>query len=704
MYSHKPIKVLIVDDSEGDALLMARELERNQFQLDWERADSEAEYLRRLEQHPDVVLADYNMPQFSAPRALELLQERALSIPFIVVSGTIGEDTAVAIVKQGATDYVLKHRLVRLAPVVTRALQGTRKVAYFSMEIAIDPAIPTYSGGLGILAGDTVRAAADMQVPIVAVSLLHRSGYFTQHLDSSGWQTEAPAEWNVADFCEDLRPIVTISIEGRPVQLRAWKFDVRGVGGYVVPVYLLDSDLPANSDWDRTLTRTLYGGDAHYRLCQEAVLGVGGLHMLRALGYEHFDRFHMNEGHASLLTVALLREQAEKVGRASINVSDMAAVREKCIFTTHTPVPAGHDQFPLKALSQTLSWREDFSDVFASDVATRIFGRRNPVRDGNQTPETNGALNMTYLALNMSRYVNGVAKKHGEVSRLMFGEYQIDAITNGVHAGSWTSASFQQLFDRYIPDWRQDNFSLRYAESIPKNEIWDAHEQAKVNLIQHVNQNHKNQLDPAVFTVGLARRATAYKRLDLIFTDVEELTNICRENGPLQIVCAGKAHPCDREGKIVIQRIFALAEQLKDEIKIVFVEDYNFAIAKLVTSGVDLWLNTPQPPLEASGTSGMKAALNGIPSLSVVDGWWVEGLIEGITGWSIGEKGTANIGSDGSRHAGFMYAKLRTEVIPLFYRNRDAFIDVMRHAIAINGSFFNAQRMLQQYVQRAYFY
>lgn len=703
MYSGKPIRVLILDDCQTDAMLMARELEAHHLSVFWGRVDTEAEYEVRLEERPDLILADYSMPQFSAPRALELLQQRALRIPFIVVSGTIGEDAAVAIVKQGATDYVLKSRLARLSQVVTRALQGTRKVAYFSMEIALEPAIPTYSGGLGILAGDTVRAAADMQVPMVAVSLLHRSGYFTQHLDSSGWQLETPTEWNVADFLEELLPTATVTIEGRLVQLRVWKYEVRGVGGYTVPVYFLDSDLPANSDWDRTLTRNLYGGDSRYRLCQEAVLGIGGLQMLRALGYENFERFHMNEGHASLLTLALLRERVEKLGRASINASDMAAVREKCIFTTHTPVPAGHDQFSLKALTHTLGWCDDFSDVFAPEVAAGIFGRRNPVHEENRSAETNGTLNMTYLALNMSRYVNGVAKKHGAVSRLMFGEYQIDAITNGVHAATWISAPFQQLFDRYIPDWRQDNFSLRYAESIPRNEIWEAHCQAKANLIQHVNQKWHTQLDPEVFTIGLARRATAYKRLDLIFTDSDELRKMCRENGRLQIVFAGKAHPCDREGKLVIQRIFGLSERLKDEIKIVFVEDYNFGLAKLVTSGVDLWLNTPQPPLEASGTSGMKAALNGVPSLSVVDGWWVEGLIEGITGWSIGEKESVNTNSDRLRDAASLYKTLRNEVIPLFYGNREGFIDVMRHAIAINGSFFNAQRMLQQYVQRAYF-
>src|SRR5581483_1969523 len=626
---------LIVEDSSVDAELMVHELRRSGFEVKWSRAESEPEYVSHLEEPIDIVLADYSLPQFSGQRALQILQERGLTIPFVVVSGTIGEESAVAMIKQGASDYLLKQNLSRLGSVVVRAIQGQRKIAYFSMEIALRSDIPTYGGGLGVLAGDTIRSAADLRVPMAAVSLLHRAGHFCQHLDASGWQTEEPVHWQVEDSLTEMPARATIKLEGRAVALRCWKYEVEGVGGYVVPVYLLDCDLAENQDADRKLTHYLYGGDSFYRLCQEVVLGIGGIRMLRALGYDAIDRFHMNEGHASLLALELLQAEAAKAGKSLIDVNDLAAVRQKCIFTTHTPVPAGHDQFPLTALSHVLERHDDFSDVFCPDVAARVFERRHS-GNGRSIPDTGGRLNMIYLGLNMSRYVNGVAKKHGEVSRLMFAGYQIDAITNGVHVATWTSPPFQALYDHYISDWRQDNFSLRHAESISTSEIFEAHMLAKSELLRHVRKETGLEMSKDVLTLGFARRVTAYKRADLLFTDLERLKGIA-ESGALQVIYAGKAHPGDQEGKFLIQRIFRLKAALQDKIKIAFLSNYDLAIAKLITSGVDVWLNTPQPPLEASGTSGMKAALNGIPSLSVLDGWWIEGLIEGVTGWAIGD-------------------------------------------------------------------
>lgn len=698
------LRLLIVDDSPLDAQLMAKVL-RDRFQLEYARVDTESDYLNELRQTPpDVILADYSMPIFGASSALQLLQERGLAIPFVVVSGTIGEESAVSMIKQGACDYVFKDRMDRLGTVVTRALQGIRKVAYFSMEIALESSIPTYSGGLGVLAGDTIRSAADLQVPMVAVSLLDRKGYFKQRLDQNRWQLEDPVDWNVQDYLEEMPARASITIEGRPVSLRAWKYEIRGFSGYTVPVYLLDADLSDNSRWDRNLTSTLYGGDSYYRLCQEIILGIGGLKMLRALGYDTIERFHMNEGHASLLTFGLLQEEAKKDNRLQIEVGDLGAVRQHCIFTTHTPVPAGHDQFALSLLARILGYREDLSDVFRPGVAGRVFGERQD--DGNQRPlpQGNAVLNMTHLALNTSRYINGVAKRHGEISRLMFAGYQIDAITNGVHVATWASKSFQELYDRYIPDWRQDNFSLRYAESIPKAEVWEAHATAKADLLRRVKAETSLELDPEVLTIGLARRFTAYKRPDLIFSDLQRLERICSETGCLQIVLAGKAHPSDNEGKLLIQKICKLADALREKVKIAYLINYDLSIAKLLTSGVDLWLNTPQPPLEASGTSGMKAATNGIPSLSVLDGWWIEGLIEGVTGWSIEDSPSDRaVSGDLTGHANSLYRKLEREVIPIFYQDRTRFIEMMRHAIAINGSFFNTQRMLHQYVLKAYF-
>src|SRR5581483_3976709 len=596
--ARQPLHALLVEDSSNDAELMARELSQAGFDLTSDRVDNEDDYLAQLEKSPAIVLADYSLPQFSGLRALELLQERGLNIPFIVVSGTIGEEAAAAVVKQGAADYVLKSRLTRLGPAVRRALQGERRIAYFSMEIALLSAIPTYSGGLGVLAGDTIRSAADLQLPVVAVSLLHRAGHFHQRLDTAGWQTEEPVEWKVEEFLTEMPARATLAIEGRKLSLRCWKFQVQGVAGYSVPVYLLDSDLPENSDWDRKLTSVLYGGDSHYRLCQEVVLGIGGVRMLRALGYERIERCHMNEGHASLLTLELLQEEAGRAQKARISIGDLASVRQRCIFTTHTPVPAGHDQFALSALGTILGLREDMSDLLDQNMALRVFGRHEAPGEKKSPLSGQAMLNMTYLGLNMSRYVNGVAKRHGEVSRMMFAGYDIDAITNGVHAATWTSPHFQVLFDRHIPDWRQDNFSLRHAESIPTAEICEAHQQAKAELLALVHERDHLTMSPEVFTIGFARRVTAYKRADLLFTDLDHLKKVAREIGRAHVIYAGKAHPSDQEGKRLIRRILELKDVLKDSITISFLRNYDMAVAKLITSGVDLWLNTPQPPLE----------------------------------------------------------------------------------------------------------
>ena len=555
-----------------------------------------------------------------------------------------------------------------------------RKIAYFSMEIGLISDMPTYSGGLGVLAGDMIRAAADLRVPMVAVTLLHRKGYFYQRLDSNGRQIEEPVDWAVDDFLTELPQRTSVTIEGRTVALRAWQYEVVGPGGFSVPVYFLDADLEDNSPSDRTLTHFLYGGDEHYRLMQEVVLGMGGVRMLRALEHENIERYHMNEGHSSLLALELLDEEAQRAGRAVGERTNVQTVREKCVFTTHTPVAAGHDQFPMTLVSQVLGRTEveEMKDVFCC-------GDR---------------LNMTFLALNLSHYINGVAKKHGETSRLMFAGYNIDAITNGVHAATWTADAFAELYDRYIAGWRQDNCSLRYALSIPKQQVWQAHANAKKQLLHYVNQECNAGMDGDVFTLGFARRAATYKRADLLFSDIERLKAIVSQHGGLQIVYAGKAHPQDEAGKEQIQRVFHARELLRDKIKIAYLTNYSMEIGKMMTAGVDVWLNTPQPPMEASGTSGMKAAVNGVPSLSVLDGWWIEGCIEGVTGWSIGapDGQTANHTQD----AASLYEKLEQIVMPLYYGGRDAFLDVMRHAIALNGSFFNTHRMLQQYVVKAY--
>ncbi len=562
-------------------------------------------------------------------------------------------------------------------------MPNQRIVAYFSMEVGIDPAIPTYAGGLGVLAADTIRSAADQEVPMVAVTLLHRKGYFRQKLTPDGSQSEEPETWVVTDHLTELPERIAVTIEGREVAVRAWQHVVTGVSGYTVPIYFLDTDLAENAAFDRTLTDVLYGGDDHYRLCQEVVLGIGGVRMLRELGHTALARFHMNEGHSSLLALELLDEEANRKGRTVLRHEDVEAVHEKCIFTTHTPVETGHDQFPMTLVEQVLDRDEihEMKEVFCCE----------------------GRLNMTFLGFNLSHYINGVAKKHREVSQRLFTHYKIDAITNGIHVATWVAPPIAALFDRHIADWRADNYSLRYSVSLPREEVLEAHAATKRDLVDWLNREHGAGFDPEVFTIGFARRATGYKRADLLFADVERLEAIARDSGRLQVVFAGKAHPRDWSGKEAIKRIFAARRRLAREIPVIYVENYDLSIAKRLVAGVDVWLNTPEPPLEASGTSGMKAAVNAVPSLSILDGWWIEGHVEGVTGWAIGEARANSDDGSWGKDAASLYDKLGGVILPLFYGERNSFANVMIRSIAFNGSFFNTQRMIQQYVVKAYF-
>jgi starch phosphorylase len=552
-------------------------------------------------------------------------------------------------------------------------------IAYFSMEVALENHLPTYSGGLGVLAGDTLRTAADLGLPMAGVTLLHRRGYFFQRLDGDGTQHEEPVAWPVDDFLEPLDARCAVTVAGRPVVLRAWRYRVTGVTGATVPVFLLDADLADNAPEDRRLTDHLYGGDARYRLGQEIVLGIGGVRMLRALGHQDVDRFHMNEGHSALLGLELLREALE--GASAHPAVAVERVRRRCVFTTHTPVPAGHDQFPVALAEEVLG---------AEGVET--LRRLECCRD---------VLNTTQVALRLSHYVNGVSQRHGEVSSSLFPEYPIGSITNGVHSVTWTSPAFQALYDRHLPGWRRDAFSLRYALSIPLDEMRQAHREAKRRLIERVNGTLNAGFDADVFTLGFARRSTAYKRPDLLFRDPGRLRRIAAEHGPLQIVFAGKAHPRDEEGKALIRTIFHWAAALKPEVAIAYLPNHDMALGRLLTAGADVWLNTPKPPWEASGTSGMKAAHNGVPSLSVLDGWWWEGYVEGVTGWSIDgndHPGVREASDDAD--AGRLYGTLE-QVAPL-WSDPERWAHIMRATIALNASFFNTQRMLGQYVALAY--
>jgi starch phosphorylase len=551
-----------------------------------------------------------------------------------------------------------------------------RKIAYFSMEIALSKSLPTYSGGLGMLAGDTLRSAADTGANMVAVSLVHRRGYFRQHLDAVGQQTETDVPWNPETLPSADQTIV-LRLQNRDITIRAWRFDVVGVTGHVIPVFLLDADVEGNDPWDRKLTDHLYGGDTYYRLCQEAILGLGGIHLLHAMGCQP-EVCHMNEGHASLLTIGLLEARLAPSPLSAATGADAEAIKQQCVFTTHTPVPAGHDQFGL----------DQMVNVLGHERAATIdrFGCLH-----------NNLLNMTYLALRFARYINGVAMQHGKVSQAMFPGYDIHAITNGVHAATWLSPAFKTLFDKEIPEWRHDNNYLRSVYGIAPEVIENTHAAGQQRLFNTIQSRTGVELDPHILTLGFARRVATYKRATLLFQNPERLLEIAHRLGGLQIIYSGKAHPADNAGKSFIRAVFADAAKLNDsKLKILYLENYDWELGEQLTNGVDVWLNTPLRPYEASGTSGMKAAMNGVPSLSVLDGWWIEGCTEGATGWAIPDL------NDEASEAAALYDKLEHGIAPLF-ADKAKWAEMRRHCIGMNGSFFNTHRMLGQYVSNAYF-
>lgn len=555
---------------------------------------------------------------------------------------------------------------------VSRESMRGEKIAYFSMEIGLMKDMPTYSGGLGVLAGDTLRSGADLGLPLVAVTLVSRKGYIRQELDSSGKQIAHPDEWDPSRFLTLLPQRVTVHIEEREVNVRAWLYRLQSPVGGAVPIIFLDTDTEENVLQDREITHYLYGGDERYRLKQEIVLGLCGVRMLDALGFK-IRKYHMNEGHSSLLTLELLHSHGTNV----------EAVKEKCIFTTHTPVDAAYDKFPYPMVEELL---KDESDV----NMLRKFGGSD-------------MLNMTLLALNLSNYVNGVAKRHGEIEMAMFPGYKIHAITNGVHSYTWTCPCFRKVYDRYIPGWAIEPEKLVRVGGVPDEEIWEMHMGAKRTLIDYVNEETGKGMDYETLTLGFARRATPYKRPALIFSDLDRLKRT-NSRGRIQIVLAGKAHPRDEDGKKEIEEIFKYIRVLDDEIKVVYLQNYDIELAAKMVSGVDVWLNTPLPPYEASGTSGMKAAHNGVVNFSVLDGWWIEGWIEGVTGWSIGPEPWEKISYEEARarEKDDLYSKLIYIIIPMFYHMRDAWIEMMNNSIGMVAYYFNSHRMMRRYVTEAY--
>jgi len=548
-----------------------------------------------------------------------------------------------------------------------RYLPGTR-IAYLSMEIALRSEMHTYSGGLGVLAGDSVRSAADLELPMVFVTLASRQGYLRQELDPKGHQIDHADPWEPEDWATALPDVVAATIEGRNVWVRPWLYEWVSPRGSKIPVILLDTHIDQNDLRDRGITHRLYGGDEAYRLKQEIVLGIGGEQVLRSLGFA-IDTYHLNEGHAALLPLALLKQ----AGRGSGGKWDVEAVRKRCVFTTHTPVEVGHDRFSYDLVEHILG------DFFDLEEIRALAGQEH--------------LNMTRLALNLSSYVNAVSLRHAEVTRAMFPDCRIHAITNGVHPGQWTHPSFAGLFRGFASDWDLEPEKLAAVIDLEDEDVWRAHVEAKKDLIAMVNATTGKRLDPDRPIIGYARRMTGYKRPGLFLSDWNRLTEICTRY-PFQVVMSGKAHPRDESGKQVIHEI--ALQSHRAGIPIVFVPNYTMEHAKRIVAGSDIWLNTPLPPFEASGTSGMKAAFNGVLNFSTLDGWWLEGCEDGVTGWAIGQ------GDASEDHARLLYDRLESTILPLYYESRPEWVRMMKQAIARIGPVFNTQRMMRAYASAAY--
>jgi starch phosphorylase len=563
-------------------------------------------------------------------------------------------------------------RAPSLAPFLART-----HIAYFSMELAVRPEIHSYAGGLGILAGDTARSCADLELPVVFVTLVSRAGYFRQTIDADGQQREEPDWWQPSEWCTPLDAMIAVPIAGEAVWVRPWLYIHTCSHGHQIPILLLDTDLDQNDSQDREITHFLYGGDHTYRLKQEIVLGIGGTRLLRALGFD-LHTYHLNEGHAALLTLELMNRwwvaPADRIeGEPAYDISE---VRERCVFTTHTPVEAGHDRFPYPLFERLMP---DFVEL---DSLKRLAG--------------GDVLNMTRLAFNLSGYVNGVARRHAQTTEHMFPGYRIHAVTNGVHVGTWTHPAFANLYQTHFPQWQHEPEILVRALQLPEDGIWRCHLDAKHELIDLVKEAASGHLDPDLPIIGFARRMTGYKRPTLLFSDLDRLAEIAKRH-PFQIVLSGKAHPRDSGGREEVRRLHEIARKLAGRIACVFLPNYDMDLARVLVAGSDVWLNTPLPPMEASGTSGMKAALNGVLNLSVLDGWWIEACIDGTNGWAIGPDG----GGDHD-HAAALYDKLENTVLPLYYDDPARWRWMMKQAIANIAYFFNSQRMMRRYATEAY--
>ncbi len=540
------------------------------------------------------------------------------------------------------------------------------KIAYFSAEIGISSSLPTYSGGLGVLAGDHIKAAADENLPFCAITLLYKEGYFKQRIDEDGNQSETYPKFDPEPLLKKLDFTFPLHLRGRDVQIEVFRLDYKGLNGHTVPIYFMDTNLECNSEEDRIISLRLYSGNKDHRIMQEAILGFGGIHLLKHLGiFDNIETFHMNEGHCSFLTLKLLEE-----------FKDENNVRGKCHFTTHTPVPAGHDHFSVERVKNLLY-----------DLIPENLNLPSLVQ--------NSRLHMTELGLHFSRSANGVSQLHGKVAQDQFPQVQIGHITNGVYHPYWICPQLRELFDDHLPNWNKEGKKLLEIDTISDDTLLNAHAKRKRSLLGYANAQVQKALSRNTLTIGFARRAATYKRAHLLFSDMDRLVHLSQ--GQIQFVFAGKAHPKDDQGKEIIREIVRNANNLYGKVKVIFLENYNMWLGRLITSGVDVWLNTPLRPNEASGTSGMKAALNGVPNLSVLDGWWAEACEDGINGWAIGNPEEPNDEEDANQ----LYSILENKIIPLYYGDKSTWTQMMKSSIK-TGVQFTAQRMIRDYQEEYY--
>ena len=603
------------------------------------------------------------------------------------------------------------------------AYQTTKPVAYFSAEYGLHRSLPFYAGGLGFLAGDFIKECSDLRIPLIAIGFMYPEGYLHQIISEDGWQEsrDEVLDREAASISRVLNKdgnqiVVKVPLTEPPIHVAVW-----GVCIGNVSLYLMDTDIEMNDPWNRGISARLYSGDIEHRLRQEIVLGIGGSEVLEVLGVKH-SVMHLNEGHAAF---ALLERIRDRVQEGMSYEQAAQKVRETTIFTTHTPVPAGHDVFPFHLMQK----------YFHSYLPSLGLNHDAFLQLGINPKEPNAGFNMTAFALRMSGFRNGVSKKHGEVTRRMWQslwpdlpeeKVPVDYVTNGVHVPTWIEPKMELLFNKYLgPDWLKDHDNpaiWELIEKIPDDELWKTHYWLKIKLIDAIRDRTRQRwtkdrvspsialaggtlLDPSILTIGFARRFATYKRADLIFYDTERLKRLLNDQWrPIQIIFAGKAHPADDPGKRLLQRVFNLARDPAMGGRLAFVEDYGEQLAQYMVHGVDVWLNNPIPPMEASGTSGMKAALNGVPNLSIMDGWWIEGF-NGKNGWALGHEEVS--GNRDQADANSIYHILEKEILPLYYKvSEDGvpqdWVMVMKESIKSNAAKFSARRMVKEYVRKFY--